>query len=67
MLIYATYSGRNTQINLLVYYHIAVATVVGTAHHMVKQHENDKNIYAAWNAFFGGMMGMILILIQHII
>ena len=46
----ATYSGQNTQINLVVYYHLEVATVEGTAHHLVKQHEDYKNGYAGWNA-----------------
>ena len=50
MLTDATYSGQNTQINLVVYYHLEVATVEGTAYHLVKQHEDYKNGYAGWNA-----------------
>ena len=36
----------------MVYYHLAVATVRGNAQHVIKQHEDDKNGYGAWNALF---------------
>ena len=45
----ATYSDRNIQMNQVVYSQIAVTTVVGTAHHLIKQHEDDKNGYGSWN------------------
>ena len=36
------------QINRLVYSLLAAATVGGTEHNLVKQHEDDNNGYAAW-------------------
>ena len=36
--------------NKFVYSKLSVATVAGTAHHLVKQHEDDKNKYTSWNA-----------------
>ena len=35
--------------NQVVYSKLVVATVGVTAHHLVKQHEYDKNVYAEWN------------------
>ena len=34
---------EKTQMNLVVYSHLSVATVGGTAHHLVKQHEDNNN------------------------
>ena len=34
----------------MVYYQLLVVTVVGTAHHIIKQHEGDKHRYGSWNA-----------------
>ena len=34
----------------MVYYQLAIATVGGNAHHVIKQHEDDKNGYGAWKA-----------------
>ena len=50
VLIYATYSIWNTQMNRVVYSQWEVATVGGTAHHLIKKYEDDKNGYGAWNA-----------------
>ena len=44
------YSGRNIQMNRLVYSQLAVATVVGTTHHLVKKYEEAKNRNSASNA-----------------
>ena len=51
MLTDATYAGQNTQNNRVVYFQLAVATIVGTEHHLVKQHEDIKNGYGSWKAF----------------
>ena len=45
----ATDAGQNTQMNRVVYSQLAVATVGGTAHRLVKQHEDDNNGYGACN------------------
>ena len=38
--------------NWVVYYKLSVATVVGTAaYNMIKQHDDYKNGYVAWNFF----------------
>ena len=47
-----TYAAQNTQINRVVYSHLSVATLGGTAHHLIKKHDNNKNGYGAWNALF---------------
>ena len=45
----ATCSGWNTQMDLVVYYQLAVETFERTAHQLVKQHEYNKSGYRAWN------------------
>ena len=45
----AKYPSQNTQINWVVYSKLAVATIGGTAHHLIKKDEDDKNGYGAWN------------------
>ena len=49
MLTDATYSGRNVQKKIVVYYQLEVATVGGTEHHLVKQHKENNYGYVAWN------------------
>jgi hypothetical protein len=44
------YAEINTQMNRVVYAQLYVATVEGTAHHLVKQHETLKDGHAAWNS-----------------
>ena len=44
-----TYDNQNTHMNQVVYSKIKLATVVGTEHHLVKQHKEDMNGYVAWN------------------
>ena len=51
MLIDGTYDDQNTQINWLVYSQVALETVGGTAHHLVKQHKDNNNGFAAWKTF----------------
>ena len=36
--------------NCVVYSQLSVATVGGTAYHLIKKHEDDENGYVAWNA-----------------
>ena len=45
----ATYAARNTQMKWVIYSHLAVETIGGTAHHPIKKHDGDKNGYGAWN------------------
>ena len=35
--------------NRVIYSQLEVETVGGTAHHLIKQHEDDMNGYGAWN------------------
>ena len=49
MLPYATHAAKKTQINQVVYSQLAVETVGGNAHHLIKQHEDDTNVYGSWN------------------
>ena len=51
MLTDAKCAAQNTQMNRVVYSQLAVATVGGTAHHIIKKYEDDKNGYGACNAF----------------
>jgi hypothetical protein len=44
------YSESNMQMNRVVFAQLFVATVDGTAHHLVKQHEKEKDGNAAWKA-----------------
>ena len=37
--------------NQVVYSQLAISTVGGTIHHLIKQHEDDKIGYGAWNNF----------------
>ena len=37
--------------NQAVYSQLALATVRGSAHHLIKQHGDNRNEYGAWNAF----------------
>ena len=46
----ATYADQNTQMILVVYSHLEVATIEETAHHLIKQHDGSNNIYWAWKA-----------------
>ena len=50
VLTYETYAALNTQMNQVVYSQSAVATVGGTSHHLIKQFEDYKNGYGAWNS-----------------
>ena len=36
--------------NCVVYSQLEVATVGGIAHHLVKQHEENKDKYSSWNS-----------------
>ena len=36
--------------NCVVYSQLEVATVGGTAYHLIKHHDNNNNGYEAWNA-----------------
>ena len=44
-----TFSEQNPKMNAIVYSQLAVATVDGNAHHLVKQHEDKRDGYAAWH------------------
>ena len=44
------YDTQNTQMNRVVYSKLAVETVRGTAHHLIKKYEDDNNGYGACNA-----------------
>jgi hypothetical protein len=44
------YSATNPKMNAIVYSQLAVATVDGNAHHLIKQHDKNKDGYEAWNA-----------------
>ena len=46
----ATYAAQNTQMNWVVYSQLIVATIGGTAHHLIKQYEDNKNGYGSRNA-----------------
>ena len=48
--IYATWAAWNTHMNQVVYSQLTVVTILGTAHHLIKKDENNKNGYGAWNA-----------------
>ena len=45
MLTDATYAARITQMNQVVYSQLAVVSVGGNAHQLIKQYEGDKNEY----------------------
>ena len=46
----ATYAFWNTQMSRVVYSQLGVATVGRTAHHLIKQHDDNKDEYGVWNA-----------------
>jgi hypothetical protein len=44
------FAKSNPKMNTIVYSQLAVATVDGSAHHLVKQHEDERDGYKAWNS-----------------
>ena len=55
-----TFSEQNPKMNAIVYSQLAVATVDGNAHHLVKQHEDTRDGYAAWQALVEWFDGDII-------
>jgi hypothetical protein len=55
-----TFSEQNPKMNAIVYSQLAVATVDGNAHHLVKQHEDSRDGYAAWQALVEWFDGDII-------
>ena len=45
-----SYASENQEYNRVVYGQLSVATVDGTAHHLVKQYSKSKDGHAAWKA-----------------
>ena len=48
ILIDRTYASLHERLNKVVYSQLSVATVDGNAHHLVKEHEKTKDIFACW-------------------
>jgi hypothetical protein len=46
--------------NAIVYSQLAVATVDGNAHHLIKQHEDEKDGYGAWRSLLEWFDGDII-------
>lgn len=46
----AVFASRNPKMNAIVYSQLAVATVEGNAHHLIKQHEDEKSGHDAWTS-----------------
>ena len=44
------YAEAHPRMNRIVYSQLSVATVVGTAHHLISQFEDEKDGHAGWNA-----------------
>ena len=48
-----TYAAKNTQMNQVVYLQLSVVNIGVTSHYLIKQYEDDKIVYGAWNALCG--------------
>lgn len=54
------FAAENPKMNRIVYSQLAVATVEGTAYHLVKQYEDMKDGYAAWQSLLGWYDGDVI-------
>lgn len=54
------FADRNPKMNRIVYSQLAVATVDGTAYHLIKQFEDSKDGHAAWQALIEWFDGDVI-------